>query len=459
MKSFDVAVIGGGPGGYVAALRAAKEGRRVALVEADQLGGTCLNRGCIPSKTLLRHADVIEEIRQAKAWGIETGDVQLSLEKMMARKDQVIQRLRAGIAALLKAGKVTVYNGRGVVRPDKTIAIDGAEPETIQASSIILATGSMPFVPPIAGLDQVPYHTSDTIFSLTEIPQSVAIIGGGVIGVEFARIFASLGSAVSIVEMAPRLVPNEDPDAAAALAKALQKRGVSLLTDARVESAAQRDGRIVLEVSRAGGEKSQLATDTLLVSVGRKPNLSGIDQLGLTMDGPFVRVNEYLETNIPGIYAIGDLIGGWQLAHVASAEGLTAARNACGERVRMDYKAVPRCIYTHPEVASVGLSEAEAKAQGYAVKTAVYPLPQLGKMMAMDERDGFVKVIAEEKYGEILGVVMVGPHVTEMISTATAYLHLEGTMEELAGMIFPHPTVSEGLLEAAASWLGKGIHA
>lgn len=231
------------------------------------------------------------------------------------------------------------------------------------------------------------------------------------------------------------------------------------MTDARVEGVAQRDGRITLEVSGAGGEKSQLLTDTLLVAVGRKPNLAGLDELGLAMDGPFVRVNEYLETSISGIYAIGDLIGGWQLAHVASAEGLTAARNACGERVRMHHKAVPRCIYTHPEVASVGLSEAEAKAQGYAVKTAVYPLPQLGKMMAMDEREGFVKVIAEEKYGEILGVVLVGPHVTEMISTATAYLHLEGTMEELAGMIFPHPTVSEGLLEAAASWLGKGIHA
>ncbi|UFJ42355.1 dihydrolipoyl dehydrogenase [Brevibacillus humidisoli] len=458
MKSYDIAVVGGGPGGYVAAIVAAKRGKRTALIEAGELGGTCLNRGCIPSKTLLRHAELIDEIKQAKAWGIETGELVLSLDKMMARKDQVIQRLRTGIAALLKAGKIDVYRGLGTVQPDRTIAIAGETDESIRADKVILATGSVPFVPPISGLDQVRYHTSDTIFGVTSIPTSLTIIGGGVIGVEFACIFQSLGAKVTIVEMAERIVPSEDADVAAALTKALQKKQITIMTNTRVEAAAVRDGQQILSLTHSSGEREELHSEELLVAVGRKPNLSGVGQLGLEMDGPFVQVNRQLETSMDGVYAVGDLIGGWQLAHAASAEGSVAARNAAGEQVEMDDRIVPRCIYTHPEIASVGLTEQEARKRGYQVKTSVYQHAGNGKALSLGQTEGFVKLIAEETYGEILGAVMVGPHVTEMIATPSAFIHLEGTVEEMAAMIYPHPTVSETLMEAAAKWLGRGIH-
>ncbi len=458
MKSYQIAVVGGGPGGYVAAIRAAKEGKSVALIEADHVGGTCLNRGCIPSKTLLRHAEVIHDIRAARQWGIETGPLTLSLEKMLARKDEVINRLRTGISSLLKAGKVEVYKGTGTVQRDKTIRISGSEEQTIKAEAIILATGSVPFVPPIPGAEQVDYHTSDTIFSLSAIPASLVIIGGGVIGVEFACIFESLGTKVTIVEMADRLVPAEDPDASAALKKALQKRGITILTRTQVTKlAAGANGKLV-HITDQTGAASELSCSDIVIAVGRRPNLSAIADLSLQMNGPFVAVNEFLETSEAGIYAVGDLIGGWQLAHVASAEGSIAALNAAGHRQAVDYRVVPRCVYTQPEIASVGMTEEEAKQKGYRVKTFVYQHAANGKAMAIDHKEGFVKVIADEVYGEILGAVLVGAHATEMITTPSAFMYLEGTIEEMANMIFPHPTVSETMLEAAASWLGKGIH-
>ncbi|WP_027415366.1 dihydrolipoyl dehydrogenase [Aneurinibacillus terranovensis] len=458
MKSYHIVVIGGGPGGYVAAIRAAKEGKTVALIEADQLGGTCLNRGCIPSKTLLRHAEVIQDIKAAKNWGIETGELTLSLEKMMARKDQVIKRLRMGIASLLKAGKVDVYQGEGTVQKDKTILISGNENQTIQADSVILATGSVPLVPPIEGTKEVAYHTSDTIFRLTEIPNSIVIIGGGVIGIEFACIFESLGTNVTIVEMADRLVPNEDPDAATAIQNSLEKKGITIMTQTKVESIDTKRNDRVVRVTSPDGKGIELDCEEILIAVGRQPNLSGMEGLGLNMNGPFVAVNDYLETSIRGIYAVGDLVGGWQLAHVASAEGTVAVINAVGGCQPMDYRVVPRCVYTQPEIASVGLTEEEARKKGYKVKVEIYHHAGNGKAIASDDADGFVKIIAEEKYGEILGAVFVGSHVTEMLSTASAFMYLEGTVEEMANMIFPHPTVSETMMEAAASWLGKGIH-
>ncbi|WP_027415952.1 dihydrolipoyl dehydrogenase [Aneurinibacillus terranovensis] len=458
MKSYNVVVVGGGPGGYVAAIRAAKEGQTVALIEADHVGGTCLNRGCIPSKTLLRHAEVIEDIKAAENWGIHAGELTLSLDKMMARKDQVIKRLRTGIISLLKAGKVDVYQGVGTVQPDKTIMISANENQVIKAHSIILATGSVPFVPSINGMGEVSYHTSDTIFAIKEIPESIVIVGGGFIGVEFACIFQSLGTKVTVIEMADRLLPNEDPDASAALRKALQKKNITLLTRTTVASIGFGKNGKVVHVTDHAGNRDELICSEILMAVGRRPNLSGIADLRLKMTGPFVEVNDYLETSIKGIYAVGDLIGGSQLAHTASAEGSVAALNASGQRIAMNYKVIPRCVYTQPEIASVGLTEEEARKKGYQVKVSMYHHVGNGKALAIDRKDGFTKIIAEEKYGEILGAVLVGPHVTEMISTPAAFMHLEGTIDELASMIYPHPTVSETIMEAAASWLGKGIH-
>lgn len=459
MKTYDVAVIGGGPGGYVAAIRAAKLGCSVALVEADQLGGTCLNRGCIPSKTLLRHAEVIYQIQQAKSWGIETGEMRFSLEKMMEHKDQVIKRLRNGIASLLRAGKIDVYQGMGTVDADRTITVRAGErTEQLSAGSVILATGSSPFVPSFPGVEETEVYTSDTIFNMRDIPQSIVIIGGGIIGVEFACIFASLNVRVTIVEMAETIVPSESSDVADVLYQSLREKGISILTSSKVQALKQKGKEKWITIQTPSGELEVLVADAILVAVGREPNLSAVTELSLEMNGPYVLVNKQMETSIPGIYAVGDLNGGWQLAHTASAEGLVAAANAANIHEEIDYRVVPRCVYTLPEIASVGLSEKEAKEQGYMVKTATYPFAGNGKALAMDDREGFVKIIAEEKYGEILGVVMVGPHVTEMISEASAFIYLEGTVEELSKMIHPHPSLSETIYEAAASWLGKAIH-
>lgn len=459
MSTYDIAVIGGGPGGYVAAIRAAKLGKKVALVEYEHLGGTCLNRGCIPSKTLLRHAEIIEQIEKAKDWGIEAGPVTLSLEKMLKRKDQVIKKLRTGIEYLMKQGNIEVFSGLGEVEADGTVRISGQEKEsTIKADKIIVATGSTPVVPPLAGIDSARFYTSDTVFDIEKIPDSIVIIGGGIIGVEFACIFTSLGVDVTIVEMGDRIIPSEDPDATKHLAKTLKKKGVRILTNTKVTELKQAGDTQQVVVESDKGKTEVIDTEDLLICVGRKPNLSAISKLDLGMNGPFVKVNVMMQTSQPNVYAVGDLIGGWQLAHAASAEGLVAAANAAGERESIKGKIIPRCVYTSPEVASVGISEAEAKERGLHVKVVKTDLSANGKALAMGEAEGFVKLIADVKHGEILGVTMVGPHVTEMIAEPTAFMHLEGTVEELDSMVHAHPTISEALYEAAGSWLGKGVH-
>ncbi|MFK3939946.1 dihydrolipoyl dehydrogenase [Alkalihalobacillus sp. NPDC078783] len=459
MSTYDIAVIGGGPGGYVAAIRAAKLGKKVALVENGHLGGTCLNRGCIPSKTLLRHAEIIEQIEKAKDWGIEAGPVTLSLEKMLNRKDQVIKKLRTGIEYLMKQGNIEVFAGLGEVEADGTIRISGQEKETtIKADKVIIATGSTPFVPPLAGIDTAHFYTSDTVFDLERIPSSIVIIGGGIIGVEFACIFTSLGVDVTIVEMGDRIIPSEDPDASKHLTKILKKKGVRILTNTKVTALKKAGDNQNVLVESDKGKSEVINTEDLLICVGRKPNLSAISKLDLQMSGPFVKVNAAMQTSQANIYAVGDLIGGWQLAHAASAEGLVAAANAAGEQESIKGKIIPRCVYTSPEVASVGISEAEAKERGLDVKVVKTDLSANGKALAMGEAEGFVKLIADVKHGEILGVTMVGPHVTEMIAEPTAFMHLEGTVEELDSMVHAHPTISEALYEAAGSWLGKGVH-
>ncbi|EIM08208.1 dihydrolipoamide dehydrogenase [Planococcus antarcticus DSM 14505] len=459
MKTYEVAVVGGGPAGYVAAIRAAKLGRTVALVEARELGGTCLNRGCIPSKTLLRHAEVIENIKKAKSWGIETGPVTVSLSKMMKRKDEVIQKLRTGITFLMEQGKIDVLNGYGEVAMDGVIRVDqNGNQQAIKADKIILATGSKPIVPPIPGLREGYFHTSDTIFNITEIPASLVIVGGGIIGVEFACIFAALGVPVTIVEMSDRIVPSEDPQAAKVLAKSLKNKGIAILTSTKVTAVDQEGSKELVHTENQKGQKEILQTEMILLSVGRSPNTSAFSSLDLAMNGSFVKVDEYMATSLPNVYAAGDLVGNWLLAHVASAEGLIAASNAAGQKEAIDYHVVPRCVYTSPEIASVGMTEEEAEKKGISFKVVKVDHAGNAKALTLDEKEGFTKLIADTTYGEILGVSMVGPHVTEMIAEPSAYMRLEGTVDELASMIHAHPTVSESLYEAAASWLGKGVH-
>ncbi|MEZ0480404.1 dihydrolipoyl dehydrogenase [Planococcus sp. SSTMD024] len=459
MNSYEVVVLGGGPGGYVAAIRAAKLGKKVALIEARELGGTCLNRGCIPSKTLLRLAEVIETIEKAKSWGIETGDMTFSLSKMLGRKDAIIQQLRSGIAHLLKQGKIDVYNGVGNVQADGEITVQLAEKkEIIRGDKIILATGSRPLVPAIEGIEESAYFTSDTIFDIDKIPESMVIVGGGIIGVELACIFASLNVPVSIVEMNDRIVPSEEPEASKALSKSLKRKQITILTNTKVMKIEQHDGRQLVHVESDSGKAQTLDTEAMLMAVGRSPNTSAFNDLNLEMDGAFVKVNSAMQTSDPSIYAVGDVTGGWQLAHVASAEGVVAAANAAGETETVDYRMVPRCVYTSPEIASVGLTEADAKRQGIDYKVVRVDHAGNGRALAQDEKEGFTKLIASTKYGEILGVLMVGPHVTEMIAEPSAFIHLEGTVDELASMVHAHPTITESLYEAAASWIGKGVH-
>ncbi|MEK4667831.1 dihydrolipoyl dehydrogenase [Niallia sp. FSL R7-0271] len=456
VKTYDIVVIGGGPGGYTAALHAAELGQKTALIEADFLGGTCLNRGCIPSKTYLKHAEIIEQIEKGKEWGIDSGPLQLSLSKMKNRKDDVVKRLRNGIAFLLKKGKVDAYNGYGTVLPDGKVMIQSAsKEETIKGNKIIIATGSVPAVPPISGLETVSYETSDTVFDLEEIPKSVVIIGGGVIGVEFATIFAALQAEVSIIEASDKIIPTEDIEASKFLTSSLKKKGITIHTNAKVQRVEETEGTKLVVCEDEKGNEQKLHTDILIVCTGRRPNLSAVSGLPLETNGPFLQVNSQMETSMTNVYAIGDVIGGWQLAHAASAEGIVAVNNASGGKDYIDYKVMPRCIYTLPEIASVGLSEAAAKAQGMDVKIETFNFGGSGKAISAGQPEGFTKIIYEARFGEIIGVVMAGGNVTELIANASAFMYLEGTIEEAASMIHPHPTISETFYEAALNAVYK----
>lgn len=457
MKTFDLAIIGGGPGGYVAAIRAAKEGLTVALVEGRDLGGTCLNRGCIPSKTLLKHAEIIDQIKDSKKYGITVNDFSFSIEEMVNRKTKVVNQLKNGIKGLMKQNKITVFEGNGYVDDSKTITVKTDDSsEQLQAKNIILANGSKPFVPGLPGLEETGYYTSDTIFDIIEVPSHMVIVGGGVIGLEIACIFNSLDTKVEIVEMADRILVNEDPDAADCLARDLSKKGITIHTGSKITGFSSDSGKTVVEMEK-DGKKETLQTDSVLVSVGRSPNLTGLEDLSVSYDGKFVKVDHNMNTSVDGIYAVGDLIGGFQLAHAASDEGIKAVNHILGNTNKKE-SIIPRCVYTFPEIASVGLTEDQAKEAGYRVKVKKVEITANGKAIASGETGGFMKLIADKKYGEILGVVMVGAHVTEMISQATSYMHLEGTVDEIESMVFPHPTISESLFEAGSAWLEKGIH-
>ncbi|SDJ56501.1 dihydrolipoyl dehydrogenase [Salimicrobium halophilum] len=463
MKTFDIAIIGGGPGGYEAAIRASSFGKKVALIESGHMGGTCLNTGCIPSKTLLRHSEILEDMKQAKDWGIETGDLKLDWSKMASRQNKVVRTLRSGVEGLMKKHKVTVLRGKGYLEPQNapeghTInVISDKEEEKIEAAKVIIATGSKPSLPPIEGLDDVDVHTSDSIFSIEELPSSIVIVGGGIIGVEFATIFSSLGVHVTIVELGERLIPTEDEEAASVIRDKLKKSGVDVRVNLSVASVAKeasgKSTRVLLS------DESSLETDMLLVATGRHPNTEVIQNTSIDLQKGYIKTNGKLETSLPGVYAIGDVNGKIQLAHTASAEGLVAVNNASGKPVQtIDYHTVPKCVYTLPEIASVGLTEEEARSSYKDVKVSKIPYSSNGKALSSGNTEGFVKIVAEEQFGEILGVTMVGSHVTEMISESVAFMNLEGTVEELAQTVHPHPTLSEAMFEAANNWLNMGIH-
>jgi len=455
---FDLIIIGGGPGGYVAAIRAASIGKKVALIEAADLGGTCLNRGCIPSKTMLKYAELIDGVMKASHWGIEINEMNLSLDKMIERKNSIVTQLKNGVQYLMDKNKIMIFKGTGTLSDDKSVEIEmEAGTQKIAAHQIIIATGSRPVVPKIKGIDQIEYHTTDTIFDMQEIPKSIAVIGGGVIGVEMASVFASLGSAVSIIELNDRIISAEDIDASIILEKALRKKGIKIFKNTEVT--AFEDFNHTKKIScMENGEEKTIEVDAVLLAIGRQPNLSVLGSSSIKLKKNHIEVDKYLETSKKGIFAIGDVIGGLQLAHVASAEGLTAVANLEGKKKEMDYSVIPRCIYTQPQIASVGYTEETLKNKGLKYRVEKSEFSSNGKAITMGATEGFAKLYVDPIYGEILGAVMAGENVTEMISQISSYMTLEGTIDELAEMIQPHPSLSETLMETANSLLGRGIH-
>jgi dihydrolipoamide dehydrogenase len=443
---YDVAVLGGGPGGYECAIRCAQYGLKTVLIEARELGGTCLNRGCIPTKALLQSAHTYEAMKNSSEFGVFAEGLSFDYKKMAERKDSVVLRLRSGIQSLQRANGVTVKKGFGVLRDKNTIDIDG---ETVSAKNIILATGSAPVRPPIPGIDGKNILTSDEVLSAVEAPKDLVIIGGGVIGIEFATLFSALGKNVTVLEMMPEILPGVDSDIVKLLTAILAEKNVKILTSAKVLSLNGSDGGAAVEYELKGSKKTAEAA-VCVVCVGRCPMTKdlGLEALGVNINRGFVEVDDYLRTSVPNIYAIGDITGKIQLAHVASSQGLIAAANCAGKKERMDYSAVPACIFTEPEIAFIGLSEEKAKEKG-PVRVGTFNVAENGKAMALGQALGLVKIVSDASTGEILGAQIFAPRATEMIAEIAAIMNCEGTIEELSSTIHPHPTVSEILKDAA----------
>ncbi|MFV9510763.1 dihydrolipoyl dehydrogenase [Tepidibacillus sp. LV47] len=472
LQQFDVAFIGGGPGGYVAAIRAAQLGLKVAVVEKERLGGTCLHHGCIPSKSLLRSAEIYRNAKEGEEFGIIAENVTFNFAQVQERKRKVVDQLTKGIEHLFKKNKITVFEGYGRIigslstaLANGTISVEKAngEKEIIYAKNVIIATGSRPRTLPGLKIDGTYVLTSDEALELQELPNSMIIIGGGVIGMEWASLLNDFGVDVTVVEFLPRILPLEDADISKDMTRVMKKRKVKIYTSTAVipESVKVIDGHVELEAKK-GDQIIQLSADKVLVSVGRLANIDdiGLENTKVEVERGVIKVNEFYQTAEPNVYAIGDVIGGLQLAHVASHEGIIAVEHIAGKDPHpMDYLAVSKCTFTNPEVASVGMTEDEAKEKGYDVKVGKFQFRGIGKALVHGEVDGFVKIVADKKTNEVLGVHMIGPHVTDMITEAGLAKVLKATPWEISHTIHPHPTLSEAVLEAALDVDGKAIHA
>jgi dihydrolipoamide dehydrogenase len=456
-ERFDLAVLGGGPGGYVAAIRAAQLGLNVALVEREQLGGVCLNRGCIPTKALLASAGVYSAIARAEEFGVTVEGVRADVPAMFRRKDEVVARLRRGVEALLKKRKVVVHAGSGSLVEPGRVRVDGPDGEAdIDCDRVILATGSTPLVPGSFPFDGRVVITTREALDLSDLPPDVLIIGAGAVGCEFAGFYAALGVNVTLVEMLPEILPGEDASAARLLKAAMKKDGVDVRVGTKVE-------KIEVDGDRARttlSDGSMVETGRVLLAMGRVPgsDASGIPQAGIEVERGAVVVNDRMETSVPGVQAIGDLVGGWLLAHVASREGIVAASVAAGLDVTMDYRVVPRCTFTRPEIASVGVTEQEAAESGMNLSTGRFPFGASGKALAEGEGRGFVKVMCEAGSGRVMGGVIVGPHASDLIHEIALAIEAELPFDRLAGMIHAHPTLAESIMEAAEAVEGLSIH-
>jgi dihydrolipoamide dehydrogenase len=462
-QRFQVIVIGGGPGGYVAAIRAAQLGRKVAIVERDRLGGVCLNWGCIPTKALLRNAEVLSLVQRGEEFGLQIQGLTADYRKAQARSRQVADRLARGIAYLMRKHQITVVAGAARLRMATQVEVqptDGRAAQVLEAEHIILATGSRERLLPGITVDGQRVWTSYEALQAETAPQSLIIIGAGAVGVEFASVFATYGTRVTLIEMLPTLVPLEDPEIAAVLEDSFRTRGMQIVTGSRVEKVevSEREAR-VLVASPQGMQ--ELSASTLLLAVGRAPNTEalGLGAVGVAVKHGFVQVNSRQQTSVPNIYAIGDVTGPPLLAHKAMAEGMIAVEHLTGQSPKpLERTNIPNCTYCSPQVASIGLTETRAREMGHPVKVGKFPFRASGRALAMAETEGLVKVVVDAKFGEILGVHIVGPEATEMIAEIAALKTLEATLEELLLTVHAHPTLAEALLEAALAADGRAVH-
>jgi len=462
---YDVAIIGAGPGGYVAAIRAAQLGLRTAVIERDsRFGGTCTLRGCIPTKALLRDAHLFHEVKKAVQYGMfKTGDVQFDFGRIQERKNDVVAKSAKGVDFLLRKNKVALIHGRAALTSPNRIQVqaDGAAPTEVTAKNIIVATGSEAKSLPGYSIDEKRIITSNGALELAAVPKSMVIVGSGAVGVEFASVYNAFGTKVILLEVLPHLVPLEDEEVSKELKRVFTKKGMEIYTGAKLESARATEAGVEVTFQTDRGEAKKVSVDKLLMATGRAPNSAniGLDRIGAALDRGFVKVDPHMRTSVSGVYAIGDVAPTPLLAHVAFQEGVVAVETIAGKNPRpINYRHVPNCTYCDPQIASAGLTEAKAKEAGYKVKVGKFPFMASGKARIEDATDGFVKIVADEKYGEILGVHMIGTTVTELIAEGVAAMRLEGTVEDLVDAIHAHPTLSEGVHEALEAVFGSPIH-
>lgn len=454
-SAYDVVVIGGGPAGYVAAIKAAQVGGKVAIVEKSELGGTCLNRGCIPTKAYLHNAEIIEGVKHAAGRGImiENPNFTVDMDKVLGMKSKVVKKLVGGVGALLKSNGIDVFKGIGTITKDKNVLVNGEK--LVETDKIILAGGSKVSRINIPGMDSKLVMTSDDILELNEVPETLAVIGGGVVGVELGQAFSTFGSKVTVVEMMDRIVPGMDAEVSNTLRTALEKKGMTIMTSTKLQEIVEKDGKLHIKLEG----KEDLVVDRALLSIGRVPDLEGIGEIEFELERGRIKVDEFMETSVKGIYAPGDINGTKMLAHAAFRMGEVAAENAVnGNHHVAKLDLTPAAIYTMPEVAMVGLTEEQAR-EKYDISVGKFSFAANGRAIASDEDFGFIKVIADKKYGEILGVHIIGPAAAEIINEASSIMEMEITVEEMLKTIHGHPTYSEVMYEAFADVLGLAVHA
>jgi len=458
-RSFDIIVIGGGPGGYVAAIRAAQLGAKALLIEKDQLGGTCVNRGCIPTKAMLADAELYDRAKRSSV--LKTEGLRVDVKQLLLRKNEVVKRMVTGVQFLIRNNGITFSQGNAKFIDRTTIEVEGEKGrEQFRSQRIIIATGSVSAQIPNVDIDGQVILTSTEMLEITSIPKELIIIGGGVIGMEFACLFNSLGSKVTVIEMLPGIISTEDEEIIRGLTTLLKKKDIQIHTETRVKKARVRKGRAEVTVVNKEGKEVLHSAEKALMAVGRSPytdNL-GLEKINVAFNGKFIKVNEKMETSAPGIYAIGDVTGRQMLAHKASAEGIVAAENVSGRETRVDYSIIPNCVYTFPEVASVGMTEKQAKEKGLQISVGRYPFQSNGRALAMDDSEGFVKVIADKDLGQVVGVHILGDRATDLIGGPVLAMALETTAEEMGKTTQAHPTLTEAIAEASLDALREAIH-